>query len=212
MFVCNLVFVIPLHAALTKEKRKVKKKKTKNRLGPFAPPLPSEPPRCPTPPWPPPRRTRTPLPPPAQPSVPPWCRLVALLAARACLAASTWGMGTSTPSPHCGPPSSPRRLSPARSGASAISAFRHGVLAPMALLGLAPLHEAPVFHRLVLLHTPAASRGGPRALRLDVAPPRAVAASDIWSDLLVALDLIPAALQPQSLLANSTEGILVCER
>ena len=57
-------------------------------------------------------------------------------------------------------------------GASAISALRHGVLAPMALLGPAPLLGAPVFPRLVLLRTPAASRGGPRALRLDVAPPR----------------------------------------
>ena len=97
-------------------------------------------------------------------------------------------------------------------GSSEISALRHSVLAPMAFLGPAPLHGTPAFPRLVLLRTAAASRGSPRAIRLDVASLRAVAASDIWSDLLGGLDLVPAALQPQSLLANSMEGVLVCKR
>ena len=58
-----------------------------------------------TPPWPHPKRARTPPAPPSRPLVSPGRRSVALFAERSCLAASTWGRGTPTPSRHLEPPS-----------------------------------------------------------------------------------------------------------
>ena len=47
------------------------------------------------------------------------------------------------------------------------------------------------------------------ALWLDVAPLTAVATPDIWPYFLVGFNLIPAALEPQSSLANEAKGVLV---
>ena len=97
-------------------------------------------------------------------------------------------------------------------GASAVRALRHGVLAPVTLLGPASLNRTPVFLRLVSLRAPATPRGCPGALRLDVASLATVATSNIRSCLLVGLDFVAAALKPQCSFANEPEDVLVCHR
>ena len=97
-------------------------------------------------------------------------------------------------------------------GAFAVRALGHGVLTLVALLGSAPLHRAPVLSRCVSLRTPTASRGGPGALSLDVAPLAAVATSDVRPYLLVSLGLVSTALKPKSALADEAVCVLVCYR
>ena len=92
--------------------------------------------------------------------------------------------------------------------AFAVRALGHGVLTPVALLGPAPLHRASLFSRRVSLGTPTASRGGPGALSLDVAPLAAVATYDVRPYLLVGLGFVSTALKPKSALA----GEAMCPR
>ena len=70
----------------------------------------------------------------------PGCRSVVLQAARACLAASTGGRGTSTSLPLC--PLSWAGIRLRKVWALAVCAPCHGVLTPIALLNSAPLHRA----------------------------------------------------------------------
>lgn len=79
-------------------------------------------------------------------------------------------------------------------GAHAIRTLGHSVIAPLALLDLAPLNGALMVCRLVLLRTQAVSAASPSALLPDVSPTAAVVISDVWPDILVGLCVATAAL------------------
>ena len=97
-------------------------------------------------------------------------------------------------------------------GALAVRALGHGVFTPVALLGPVTLYRAPVLSRRVSLRTLTASRGGPGALSLDVAPLTAVATSDVRPYLLVDLRFVSMALKPKSAFADEAVCVLVCYR